>query len=100
MERYIIVYEVFDAQVGKVIDDGTYRATPLAPAVAVRLIAQLNRDVANGWSHVPLAGHHQSILYDIQPVRLTPEQARNVLENLYRTKSGPQLPDIGRRSER
>ena len=94
MERYIIVYEVFDGRVGQVIAQGTYRTTPMAAAVAVRVIGQLNRDVAGGWSHVPLAGPHQSILYDLKPVQLSPEQAREVLEQCYR-HSG-----LSRRSER
>lgn len=99
MERYKITFEVYDAEAGQVVSRGTYRATPLAPGVAVRLIAQLNRDVANGWSHVPLSGA-QNILYDIEPVQLSPEQARNVLENCYRRSGGPQLPGFGRGSAR
>ena len=99
MERYIITFEIFDTAANAVVETGTYRATPLAPAVAVRLIAQLGADVGKGWSHKPLT-ETQSILYDIKPVQLTPDQARNVLENLYRQRNGPQLPDIGRRSER
>ena len=100
MERYKIVYEVFDGHLGQIIDQGDYSEGLLAPEVAVRVIGQLNRDVAKGWSHVPLDGPHQSILYDIQPVQLSPEQVRGVLEQCYRRSGGPQLPNFGRRSER
>ena len=96
MERYKIVYEVYDARVRRVVAAGDYSSELLDPEVAVRVIGQLNRDVAKGWSHVPLAGQHQSILYDIQPVQLSPEQVRGVLEQCYR-RSGPH---ISRRSER
>jgi hypothetical protein len=100
MERYKIMFEIYDTHAGAVVDQGDYSAELLAPGVAVRAIAQLNRDVADGWSHVPLAGPHQSILYDIQPVQLSPGQAREVLEQCYRHSGGPQLPNLGRRSER
>jgi hypothetical protein len=100
MERYKVVFEVYDARVRRVVAAGDYSSELLAPEVAVRVIGQLNRDVAKGWSHVPLDGPHQSILYDIQPVQLSPEQAREVLEQCYRRSGGPQLPNLGRRSER
>jgi hypothetical protein len=100
MERYKIVFEVYDARVGEVIAQGDYSEELLAPEVAVRVIGQLNHDVGKGWSHVPLDGPHQSILYDLKPVQLSPEQAREVLEQCYRRSGGPQLPNFGRRSER
>jgi hypothetical protein len=96
MERYKVVFEIYDARAGRVVAEGDYSSELLAPEVAVRVIGQLNRDVAKGWSHVPLDGPHQSILYDIQPVELSPEQMREVLEQCYR-RSGP---DFSRRSER
>ena len=91
MERYKITFEIFDGAVGEVVASGDYSSQLLAPDVAVRVIGQLTEDVANGWSHIALAGPHQSITYDIAPVRLTPAQAREVLEQIYRGK-GPQLP--------
>lgn len=100
MERYKVVFEVYDARAGRVVAAGDYSSELLAPGVAVRVIGQLNLDVAKGWSHVPLAGPHQSILYDIQPVQLNPEQVRGVLEQCYRRSGGPQLPGFGPRSER
>jgi hypothetical protein len=99
MERYKITFEVYDARAGLVVAEGDYSSELLAPDVAVRVIGQLNCDVANGWSHVPLTDV-QSILYDIKPVQLSPEQVRGVLEQCYRRSGGPQLPNFGRRSER
>jgi hypothetical protein len=100
MERYKVVFEIYDARAGRVVAEGDYSSELLAPEVAVRVIGQLNHDVGKGWSHVPLDGPHQSILYDIQPVELSPEQVRGVLEQCYRRSGGPQLPNFGRRSER
>ena len=91
MERYKITFEIFDGAVGEIVASGDYSDQLLSPEVAVRWIARLTKDVRAGWSHIPLEGPHQSIVYDIQPVRLTPAQAREVLEQCYRGK-GPQLP--------
>jgi hypothetical protein len=91
MERYKITFEIYDAAQERIVASGDYSSQLLAPDVAVRVIGQLTEDVANGWSHIPLAGPHQSICYDIQPVKLSPAQAREVLEQIYRGR-GPQLP--------
>jgi hypothetical protein len=91
MERYKVTYSIFCGQAGEVVESGDYSSQLLSPEVAVRAIAQLTEDVGNGWSHIALEGPHQSITYDIAPVRLTPAQAREVLEQIYKGK-GPQLP--------